>query len=44
MADEWFFTQNGQQAGPVDFSVVQQMAAAGQIRPSDLIWKQGMPN
>ncbi|MGA3065330.1 MAG: GYF domain-containing protein [Tepidisphaeraceae bacterium] len=44
MADEWFYTDNGVQAGPVEFSVLQQMAAAGKIQPSELVWKQGMPN
>jgi hypothetical protein len=44
MADEWFYTQNGQQCGPVDFPQLQGLAASGSIHPSDLIWKQGMPN
>jgi hypothetical protein len=44
MADEWFYTQNGQQCGPVDFSQLQGLASSGSIHPNDLIWKQGMPN
>jgi len=44
MAEEWFYSQNGQQAGPVDFGALQRMAAAGQLHPSDLVWKQGMAN
>ncbi|MGD1277057.1 MAG: GYF domain-containing protein [Tepidisphaeraceae bacterium] len=44
MAEEWFYSQNGQQGGPVDFGALQRMAAAGQLHPSDLIWKQGMAN
>ena len=44
MADEWFYTQNGQQCGPVDFSQLQGHGGRRVIHPSDLIWKQGMPN
>lgn len=44
MAEEWFFSQNGQQMGPVEFGQLQQIAMNRQLQPSDLVWKQGMPN
>jgi hypothetical protein len=45
MASEWFYTQNGQQApAPVSSSQLAQMAAAGQLQPTDMVWKEGMPN
>lgn len=33
---------NGQAAGPFDMVTLKQMAAAGQITPSSLVWKPGM--
>ena len=42
MTEEWFYSQNGQQAGPVEFDSLRQMAASGKLRPADLVWKSGM--
>jgi hypothetical protein len=44
MADEWWYAKNGQQMGPVSTAVLTQMAASGQVAPTDLIWREGMPN
>jgi hypothetical protein len=41
MAD-WFYSQNGQQQGPVSLESLRQMAAAGQVRPTDMVWSAGM--
>ncbi|HZK80642.1 MAG TPA: GYF domain-containing protein [Humisphaera sp.] len=41
MAD-WFFSKDGQQQGPVTAADLKQMAASGQLRPDDLVWKDGM--
>jgi hypothetical protein len=43
MAAEWFYTEQGQQRGPVTFELLQQLASAGQLRPTDMVWKNGMP-
>jgi hypothetical protein len=43
MADVWYYAQNGQQAGPVSASQLQQLARSGQIQASDLVWKEGLP-
>ena len=34
---------NGQQAGPFEMVVLQQMAQSGQLTRDSLVWKQGMP-
>lgn len=34
---------NGQQSGPFDMPVLQQMAGQGSLTPSTLVWKAGMP-
>lgn len=45
MASEWFYTVNGQQA-PTSASDAQleQLATSGQLRPTDMLWKEGLPN
>jgi hypothetical protein len=39
---DWFYSTNGQETGPVEFSVLRTLAATGKIRSSDLVWSQGM--
>jgi hypothetical protein len=38
----WYYSQGGQQAGPVTLDQIRQMAGAGQITPQDLVWREGM--
>lgn len=42
MADEWYYAVDGQQRGPVSGGRLKQLAAAGEIAKSDLVWKEGM--
>jgi hypothetical protein len=42
MAAEWFYADQGQQCGPVTFEELQRRATAGQLRPSDLVWRPGL--
>lgn len=42
MADEWYYAVDGQQRGPVSGGKLKQLAAAGEIAKSDLVWKEGM--
>ena len=42
MPTEWFYSKGGQQLGPVPFEQLKQLAASGQLQPSDLVWKDGM--
>ncbi|MBW2039469.1 MAG: DUF4339 domain-containing protein [Deltaproteobacteria bacterium] len=44
MGSEWFYIRAGQSVGPVSPSELKQMAASGQLKPSDLVWKEGLPN
>src|SRR5262245_40456274 len=42
MADEWYYAQRGVRTGPVSIERLRQLAGAGQLRPEDLVWKEGM--
>ena len=44
MGQQWYYTQNGAQAGPVSTEVLAQLFAAGQLSPDELIWADGMPD
>jgi hypothetical protein len=45
MADaQWYYTRGGQQAGPVSPEQLRQMAAVGQVAPTELVWREGMAN
>jgi len=39
---QFFVAVNGQQSGPFDLAVLQQMAQSGQLTRDSLVWKQGM--
>ena len=44
MASEWFYTVNGQQSqSPASDAQIKQMATSGQLQPTDMVWKDGMP-
>lgn len=40
---QWFYKQNGQQYGPIDAAALKRMAIDGELEPSDLIWREGLP-
>ena len=40
---EWYYSQNGQQTGPVPWAQLRHLAASSQLRPTDMVWKAGMP-
>jgi hypothetical protein len=42
-AEVWYYHQLGSNLGPVDLSHLQFLASAGQLLPTDMVWKQGMP-
>jgi uncharacterized RDD family membrane protein YckC len=39
---EWYYGKNGQQHGPVDMATLQRLAGAGELEPTDLVWREGM--
>ncbi len=42
MSEQWYYARDGQRHGPVPEEELRQLAAAGKVRPADLIWKEGM--
>lgn len=42
MADQWYYSENGQRKGPVSEEELKQLAASGQLKQTDKVWKQGM--
>jgi hypothetical protein len=44
MAEEWYYGHDGKRHGPISFDELKQLVAAGQLLPTDLAWKEGMPN
>ncbi len=40
---DWYYAEQGQQRGPVAFEELQALAASGRLRPSDLVWREGLP-
>jgi phage shock protein PspC (stress-responsive transcriptional regulator) len=41
-SQQWFYAQNGQKFGPIDAAGIKQLAAAGQLQLTDLVWREGM--
>lgn len=39
---KWYYNQGGQQRGPISDSQLKRLASGGQLRPADLIWKEGL--
>jgi hypothetical protein len=43
MANEWHYTLNGRQAAaPVSATQLKMLATSGQLKPTDLVWQDGM--
>ena len=42
MANEWFYSHDGERHGPVPVEQIKEMVAGGQLRPDDLVWQTGM--
>lgn len=43
MGMQWHYSRDGHRAGPVSSDELKSMARDGSIRPSDLVWRVGMP-
>src|SRR5262245_1159382 len=43
MATQWFYTERGEQRGPIGFEELKARADQGSLRPEDLVWGEGMP-
>ena len=42
MSAQWYYTNNGQQKGPVTDVELKQLAVSGNLIPADQVWKDGM--
>jgi uncharacterized RDD family membrane protein YckC len=40
----WYYARNDQRFGPVEEAELHRLAAAGQISPTDLVWRQDFPD
>src|SRR4051812_19604137 len=40
----WYYVEQGQQAGPVDDAQLEELLRNGRIQPETLIWREGMAN
>jgi hypothetical protein len=43
MADLWHYTSEGRQMDPVLTLEIRRLAAAGSLRVTDVVWREGMP-
>ncbi|MHC4796503.1 MAG: DUF4339 domain-containing protein, partial [Planctomycetota bacterium] len=41
---EWYYHKNNQQMGPISSQELKQLAQTGELKPTDLVWKEGMDN
>lgn len=42
MAAQWHYSKGGERHGPVSSDQLRQLAASGQLGPTDLVWRDGM--
>jgi hypothetical protein len=42
MTAQWYYTSNNEQRGPVTWPKLRELAAIGMLKPSDLVWTDGM--
>jgi tetratricopeptide (TPR) repeat protein len=42
VAEQWFYAKDGEPHGPIPWEQIRQLAASGQVRSTDLVWKKGM--
>jgi uncharacterized membrane protein YjgN (DUF898 family) len=40
---EWYYLSGGKQLGPVSAAQLKELAAGGRLQPTDMIWKEGLP-
>ncbi|MDD5261896.1 MAG: DUF4339 domain-containing protein [Methylacidiphilales bacterium] len=40
---QWYYAKNGQQNGPIDRPILEELYRKGELAPSDLVWEEGMP-
>lgn len=43
MTPQWYYMSAGEQWGPLSPAALKQLAASGQLAPTDYVWREGMP-
>lgn len=43
MAEMWYYTSEGVQQDPVSIRELKQLVGEGTLKPTDMVWKEGMP-
>ena len=43
MSEAWFYQRGDQRLGPVSSQELKRLADTGELQPTDLLWKEGMP-
>jgi hypothetical protein len=41
MATEWYYSRGSEKLGPISSPELRELAALGQLQPTDLVWKEG---
>ncbi len=44
MSQQWYYIAQAQQQGPVSLEQLLDLAATGRLRPTTLLWREGMPS
>jgi hypothetical protein len=44
MASKWYYCVTDNRYGPVSSSELKALAEGGRFKPSDAVWKEGLPN
>jgi hypothetical protein len=42
MAQEWYYARDNEPQGPISAAELRRLAGAGQLRPDDLVWHEGL--
>lgn len=42
VAQQWYYTKNGENFGPISSQQLRELAAAQSIEPTDLVWREGL--
>ena len=43
VGEQWHYTHGGKQAGQISGRQLKELASSGQLSPTDMVWKEGMP-
>lgn len=43
MGNQWYYSRGDNKLGPVSGTELKQLASSGQLAPTDMVWKEGMP-